>query len=247
MGPAHPTATNATSPPAFRLLVMAKAPVAGRVKTRLCPPFTPGEAAELAAAAIADTLAAVMAAVPLAARRGMRVEPVLVLDGAPGSWLTRLLENEIEGQVRLPVVAQREGGLDARLAGAFQDATANLPALLVGMDTPQLTPGLLVQALETLARPGCDAVLGHAEDGGWWTLGLRKPDPALLLGVPMSTPWTGKAQQSQLIDADLTVSLLPELRDVDTVEDAEQVAGLVPGSRFARTLRGLRLPAALAL
>jgi uncharacterized protein len=245
MGAEHPTADDGTSLPAIRLLVMAKTPVAGRVKTRLCPPFSPAEAAELASAAIADTLAAVIAAVPLAARRGHRVEPVLVLDGNPGTWLTRLLENGMEGPVCMRVLAQRDGGLDVRLAGAFEDAAGALPALLVGMDTPQLTPNLLVNAIETLGMPGCDAVLGHAEDGGWWALGVRRPDPALLLGVPMSTPWTGMAQESRLSQAGLHVSRLRELRDVDTAEDAEQVAGLAPGSRFACTFRRLRMPAAL--
>ena len=76
---------------------MAKAPVAGRVKTRLCPPFLPAEAAELAAAAIADTLAAACAAVPLAARRGFQLEPVLVLDGTPDGRLRHFLQEDIEG------------------------------------------------------------------------------------------------------------------------------------------------------
>ena len=244
MGSDHTTIGGGASLPLFRLLVMAKTPVPGRVKTRLCPPFTPAEAAELAAAAIADTLAAVIAAVPLAARQGYRVQPVLVLDGEPGAWLTRLVE--IEGQLGMRVIAQRQGGLDVRLAAAFRDAAPDGPAVLIGMDTPQVTAGQLVRAIETLATPGCDAVLGRAEDGGWWTLGLRRPDPALLIGIPMSTPNTGAAQQSRLLEAGLTVSLLAELRDVDTVEDAEQVAWLAPGSRFARTFHRLRLPAAIA-
>ncbi len=228
---------------AVRLLVMAKTPVAGRVKTRLCPPFTPTEAAELAGAAIADTLAAVAAAVPLGARLGLHIEPTLVLDGDPGSWLAQLLE--VDGPGDLRVVAQREGDLDVRLAGAFEDAPGAPAGLLIGMDTPQVSPQLLVQAIETLLTPGCDAVLGHAEDGGWWTLGVRRPDPALLLGVPMSTSRTGSAQHVRLLEAGLDVSLLEELLDVDTAEDAVRVAQLAPASRFARTLHHLRRDAAL--
>jgi hypothetical protein len=229
---------------AIRLLVMAKTPVAGRVKTRLCPPFTPAEAAELAGAAIADTLATVVAAVPLGALLGLRIEPTLVLDGDPGSWLAQLLE--VDGPGNLRVIAQRSGDLDVRLAGAFEDAAGAQAALLIGMDTPQVSPQELVRAIETLMAPGCDAVLGPAEDGGWWTLGVRRPDPALLIGVPMSTSSTGKAQRARLLEAGLNVSLLGELLDVDTAEDAMRVAQMAPASRFTRTLNHLRRNAALA-
>jgi hypothetical protein len=220
------------------LLVIAKEPIAGRVKTRLTPPYTPEQAASLAAAAIADTMAAVLAAVPKARAHGHVVEPVLVLDGEPGAWLHDLLE--VPFAVR--VIPQRPGGLDARLAGAFEDATrgtGSTCALLVGMDTPQLTGTLLADAIDTLAAPDCDAVLGLADDGGWWTLGVRRADPALLLGVPMSTSETGQEQHERLIGAGLSVSLLGRLRDVDTAADADQVAALAPRGRFAATLSRL--------
>ncbi len=226
-----------------RLLVMAKRPVAGRVKTRLCPPFSPAEAAELAAAAIADTLAAAFAAVPVAALRGYRLEPVLVLDGRPDGWLPPLLRHEVDGPAQMRVVPQRGDQLDSRLAAAFEDAAFDVPALLIGMDTPQVTSSTLVGAIEALAAPGCDAVLGHAEDGGFWALGLRRADPALLLGVPMSTAFTGAAQESRLAAAGLRVGVLEQLCDVDTAEDSERVAALAPASRFARTLHRVRRPA----
>ncbi|WP_055541075.1 TIGR04282 family arsenosugar biosynthesis glycosyltransferase, partial [Streptomyces neyagawaensis] len=181
------------------LLVIAKEPRPGRVKTRLCPPFTPAEAAALAEAALADTLDAV-AATP-ADRR------VLVLDGEPGPWLPPGFD----------VVPQRGGGLDERLAAAF--AGCDGPALLVGMDTPQLTPELM-----TVDLAGCDAYFGPAEDGGFWALGLAAPDPELLRGVPMSTSVTGAVQRARLTAAGLRVRDLPALRDVDTADDAEAVA-----------------------
>ncbi|WP_432248215.1 TIGR04282 family arsenosugar biosynthesis glycosyltransferase [Streptomyces sanyensis] len=199
------------------LLVIAKEPRPGRVKTRLTPPYTPEEAARLAAAALADTLAAVAAAP--ASRR------VLVLDGAPGPWLPPGFD----------VLPQCGGGLDARLAAAF--AACEGPALLVGMDTPQVAPELLAGALD-----GHDACFGPAEDGGFWALGLAVPDPALLRGVPMSTPVTGAAQRARLAAAGLRVRELPLLRDVDTAEDAEAVARQAPGSRFAAELALLRRP-----
>ncbi|MFE1250773.1 DUF2064 domain-containing protein [Streptomyces sp. NPDC058735] len=193
------------------LLVIAKEPRPGRVKTRLTPPFTPAQAAGLAEAALADTLRAVSAAP--ADRR------VLVLDGAPGPWLPPGFD----------VVPQCAGGLDERLADAF--ARCSGPALLVGMDTPQVTPDLL-----GVDFGGCDAWFGPAEDGGFWALGLARPDPALLRGVPMSTPQTGAVQRQRLVAAGLRVRDLPRLRDVDTAADARAVAALAPRGAFAARL-----------
>jgi glycosyltransferase A (GT-A) superfamily protein (DUF2064 family) len=109
--------------------------------------------------------------------------------------------------------------------------------VLVGMDTPQITPELLHTAVQALTE--YDAVFGPATDGGFWLLGLRRPDPGLLLGVPMSRPHTGRVQLDRLGQADLRVRHLPELTDVDTAADAVQVASEAPASRFARTLREL--------
>jgi uncharacterized protein len=197
------------------LLVIAKEPVPGRVKTRLTPPYTPAQAAALAEAALADTLGTV-AATP-AARR------VLALAGRPGPWLPRGFE----------VIPQRGAGLDERLANAFADADG--PAVLVGMDTPQATPGMLAGAARALEE--ADAVFGPADDGGWWLLGLRRPDPALLLGVPMSRPDTGACQLDRL--RGLHVRTLPTLTDVDTAADAAHVAARAPGTHFAAALRAV--------
>lgn len=194
------------------LLVIAKEPRPGRVKTRLTPPFTPEEAAALAEAALADTLD-VISCTP-AKRR------VLVLDGSPGPWLPPGVE----------VVPQCAGGLDERLAAAF--AGCDGPALLIGMDTPQVTPASL-----TVDFADCDAYFGPAEDGGFWALGLAAPDPGLLRGVPMSTPRTGAAQRRRL--AHLRVRELPRLRDVDTAHDATLVAREAPTGRFAMHLARL--------
>jgi rSAM/selenodomain-associated transferase 1 len=203
------------------LLVIAKAPVPGRVKTRLTPPCTPEQAAELAGAALADTLAAAAAA-RRAARR------VLVLDGEPGSWVP-------DGFV---VVPQRGAGLAARLAAAFEDAGA--PAFLVGMDTPQLTPELLDAGLAALDV--ADAAYGAAFDGGYWGIGLRRADPAVFRDVPMSARDTGAVQRARLAELGLRTALLPRLRDVDTIADARAVAAEAPDTRFAATLAGVDEP-----
>jgi glycosyltransferase A (GT-A) superfamily protein (DUF2064 family) len=179
------------------------------VKTRLCPPFTPAQAASLAAAALRDTLDAVLTA--QASRR------ILALDGAPGSWIPGGFE----------VIAQRGTGLDERIAHAIAPVAS--PVLVIGMDTPQLTPRQL-----SLTWSEHDAWFGPADDGGYWALGLRDPDPTLVLGVPMSRDDTGAIQLARLHGAGLRVGLLPALRDVDTAEDAAVVAAATPGSRFAR-------------
>ncbi len=207
-----------------QVLVLAKAPRAGQVKTRLCPPYSPEQAAQLAAAALADTLG-VVASAP-AARH------LLVLEGDAG-----------EGVVPPPfgVIGQRGEGLDERLAAAFDDGYrhAALPQLLLGMDTPQVSRPLLIEALATLTEPRCDAVIGPTMDGGYWCLGLARPDSRALLGVPMSTTHTYDAQCERLARRGLRTRVLPLLRDVDTAPDAWAVAREVPHTTFAQVLRSL--------
>ncbi|MET8451111.1 DUF2064 domain-containing protein [Streptomyces sp. NPDC005209] len=201
------------------LLVIAKEPVPGRVKTRLTPPYTSQEAAALAEAALTDTLHTVLRA---PARRR-----VLVLDGTPGPWLPPGFE----------VAAQVSGGLDERIVGAFELCDDG-PALLVGMDTPHMS----VDLLSRVGQDGLDAWFGPASDGGFWALGLAAPARArsLVRGVPMSTDRTGAIQRLRLAQAGLTVRDLPSLRDVDTAADAAAVAGLCPpSSRFATTMASL--------
>ena len=200
------------------LLVMAKAPVPGRVKTRLCPPLTPEQAAALALAALEDPLAAAAAC---AARRR-----VVVHDGEPGAWLPAGFE----------LRAQAEGGLGARMAAAFEAAPS--PALLIGSDAPQVTPALLDAGLAALAHH--DAVLGPAADGGYWAIGLRRPAQGAFDGIPMSEPGTGAAQRARLAALGLSVAEPAPLRDVDTIEDARAVAAAAPDTRFAAAVAAVR-------
>jgi glycosyltransferase A (GT-A) superfamily protein (DUF2064 family) len=201
-----------------RVVVFAKSPVPGRVKTRLSPPYTRVDAARLAAAALQDTLAAA-----LATRRSV----VLALDGAPPKWVPAAVH----------VVPQVRGAFDVRLAAAVTAGRPG-PVVVVGMDTPQLTPRLLGLAADAVDGATA-AVFGPALDGGWWLLGLASPRPDLLLGVPASTPHTGTLQRRRLVDAGLSVTDLPELRDVDTADDVTAVARAAAGTRFARLVRRL--------
>lgn len=195
------------------LLVLAKEPVPGRVKTRLCPPCSPTDAAAIAEAALRDTLAAAVAS------SADRV--VLALDGRPGPWCPPGVE----------VVAQGEGSLADRLTTAW--AATHGPALQIGMDTPQVTAADLDGAMATVAAPGVDAALGLAHDGGWWALGLHRPHPEAFVGIPTSRADTGARQRARLEALDLRVVMLEERSDVDTWEEALAVAAEPPHGRFA--------------
>jgi uncharacterized protein len=207
------------------VVVIAKAPRPGRSKTRLCPPCTPIQAATVAGAALADTLEVVT--------RCRADRRVLLLDGPPGAWAPSGFD----------LVPQRGRGLDERLALGFEDVFSavehEVATLLLGMDTPQVTPGLLDGALDLLGSTTVSAVLGLAEDGGWWSIGLRRPRRDVFSGVPMSTGETGLRQLDRLRACGHVVGSLPRLRDVDRWDDAHHVAGLVPDGRFARTVRAL--------
>lgn len=209
---------------AATLAVIAKAPTPGTSKTRLCPPISLALAAELAEAALRDTLAAV-------ASTGAE-RKVIVLDGIPGPWLPSGFE----------LIEQRGEGLDERLAAAFADLSE--PAVIIGMDTPQVSASILDRALARLeSHP---AVLGPAADGGYWAIGLRRADSRTLLGIPMSTAHTLAAQRMRLRALGLTLAELETLRDVDTFADALAVAAQAPDTQFARRLGELPLARAAA-
>jgi glycosyltransferase A (GT-A) superfamily protein (DUF2064 family) len=207
-----------------RVLVVAKAPVAGRVKTRLGAEVGLAAAAEIAAAALLDTMAA--------CRAGFGPDACLLslsgdfADSVRGDELARAAEG-------WSVARQRGSTFAERLANAHLDVPPGGPVVQVGMDTPQLTPALLTEV--AAATDEHDAVLGPAEDGGWWVLALRRPTAARSLhDVPMSTATTYDDTRRALVGEGLDVGAARTLRDVDTVADADAVAATVPGSHFAR-------------
>lgn len=197
------------------MMVIAKTPEPGRSKTRLCPPLTSAQACDVAWACLHDTLA-VVADLPVSRR-------VLVLDGEPGAWIPAGFD----------VIRQRGAGLAARLAAAFTDVDD--AAVVIAMDTPQVTGELLADALNAVAAGAGVASFGPAGDGGFWLLGLpRGAERARVFeGVPMSVAHTGAAQRARLHHLGYEVRELAVLRDVDTFEDLGAVAHLIPGSMTA--------------
>jgi rSAM/selenodomain-associated transferase 1 len=209
----------------IHIIVMAKEPRAGTVKTRLCPPLTPVEAAGLARAALIDTLHVV-------ARTNVRAHSV-ILEGDVGDWLPS----------SCAVIVQRQGDFAHRLAGAMEDAwdQHQIPIVLIGMDTPQVNSGLLASCARSLLQPDVDAVLGRAADGGYWIIGSREPVAGMFDGVPMSTDRTADVQLEKLEHLGLRTTLLPMLRDVDEFDDALAVAASAPDTEFARAVKKLSL------
>ncbi len=209
------------------LLVVAKAPEPGRAKTRLAATVGDRVAAEIAAAALLDTLDAVAAA-PVA---GRVVALTGDLDAAAGAAeIRRRLES-------FRVIPQRGDDFAGRLANAHADAgtwPGGQPVLQIGMDTPQVTAELLASCARRLLQ--AQAVLGLALDGGWWVLGLQTPTAAeFLRRVPMSQPNTGKLTLKALHDNGLDVTPVEPLSDFDVIADVAAVRDACdPASRFAR-------------
>jgi hypothetical protein len=204
----------------MHVTIIAKTPVAGLVKTRLCPPCSHEQAAQVAAAALADTFSAVDS---VAAATGAR--RVLLLDGEPQPWMPAGYE----------VVRQRDGRLDERLCGGFADLG---PGVIIGMETPHAAPAL-VGALDAVSR-GVEA-LGLATDGGYWMIGLTAMAIELgglvFDGVPMSSSHTGMAQLRRLHLLGRPVHVVPVARDLDTFDDLVSVAAAGRGGELGAVAR----------
>ena len=209
------------------VLVVAKAPVPGEAKTRLAAGVGEQAAADIAAAALLDTLDAVASA---------------PIEGRVVAFTGDLHEASNSDEIRdrladFTVLPQRGKDLAERLAIAHLDAAAaftGLPVLQIGMDTPQVTADLLSDCARELLA--CDAVLGPARDGGWWVLGVTNAAMAdCLRSIPTSRSDTGVVTLTALRDTGVDVSLVPVLAEVDTAADVD--AGrrdCAPDSRFTR-------------
>src|SRR5215210_7806632 len=194
------------------LLVVAKQPAAGQTKTRLCPPLTGAAAAALYACFLRDTLD-VMRQVPDVGR-GIVYLPEAALDYF--SALAPDMQLSLQQGVTL---GER---LDHLLTAALEAGASQ--AVVMDSDSPTLPADYLVQAFKALDGPS-DVVLGPCEDGGYYLIGLKRPQPRLLRDVQMSTPHVVRDTIALAEQLGLKVTLLPIWYDVDTVAELDRLCG----------------------
>ena len=197
--------------------VMAKAPRVGDVKTRLVPPLSPEEAAELGACFLRDIADNILAAAERASIRGfIAYSPA----GAEG-----VLRPLLPPQIGL--LAPRRSGLGASLCDAAADllAAGYGAACLVNADSPTLPTAVLAAAAEALLRPGDRLVLGPAEDGGYYLIGLKRPHPRLFEEIAWSTPAVLRQTRERAASLALETVLLPPWYDVDDLNSLHRLLG----------------------
>jgi rSAM/selenodomain-associated transferase 1 len=207
--------------PRRALVVIAKEPVPGAVKTRLAPSLGADGAARAAAAMLADTLA-VMARVD--------AEPWVCF--APPDARTRMAH--LAPGCRL--LAQVEGDLGDRLAACFAALLGGVAerVVVVGADTPHVPRATYQAAFALLDQ--VDVVLGPAADGGYYLVGAKAALPELFVGVPMGTDAVLRVTIQRAIRRRLRIGTVPMLRDLDRLEDlrAALAAGELDGSPRTR-------------
>lgn len=201
------------------LIVFAKHPVPGRVKTRLNPPLTPEEAAELYRCMLLDTLTKVRSLPDVSGYLFYQDEKAALpyFQGIAPEF------------VLLP---QQGCDLGARMAGAFREVLSrgHRRVVIVGTDAPDLPVDYLHQAFRALAEESVDVVFGPSSDGGYYLLALKTLPDCLFEGIAWSTGTVLVESLARAVEADLRVRLLPEWHDVDTPTDLWREGLVSPGN-----------------
>ncbi len=201
------------------LAIFLKAPVAGKVKTRLCPPLSEDEALQLYTVFVEDLLDA--------ASQTRSRSIWLIHDGPrPSEYLPdELLARLNDPLGRLRELPQREGDLGERLQRAVKDLdlSGSLPVLFVGSDHPDL-PTLAMDHL-LVALPSADLILGEASDGGAWGIGVSTPHPGLFESIAWSRADTASSLLDRAASLNLSSRLLSPWHDVDELNDLTALWG----------------------
>jgi len=200
------------TPQPAALVIFAKAPIPGEVKTRLCPPLTPDEAATLHGSFVLDMLERTKLAV---AKSQLPFHRYLAC--APSSELVFFKIMEERQGVRL--LDQGGDDLGQRMHQTFVDLFAKgyKQIIIVGTDVPTLPLSVYQEALTLLGKS--DVVLGPALDGGYYLIGLKQPAEHLFIGVPWSTDQVLAVTQQNAKTLGLSVGLTTPWRDIDTIAD----------------------------
>lgn len=198
------------------LVIFAKAPIPGEVKTRLCPPLTPDEAATLHGSFVLDMLERSKLA---GAKLQLPFHRYLAC--APSSELVFFKIMEERQDVRL--LDQVGEDLGQRMHHTFVELFAKgyKQVIIVGTDVPTLPLSVYQEALTLLGRS--DVVLGPALDGGYYLIGLKQPAEKLFTGVPWSTGQVLAVTQQKAKTLGLSVGLTTAWRDVDTIADLQSL------------------------
>jgi rSAM/selenodomain-associated transferase 1 len=196
---------------------MAKAPRVGEAKTRLVPAWTPEQAAGLSACFIRDAVENIAAAAPHAAIDGY-------IAHSPAGAAAEFAPLLVDGIRLLP---SRRGGLGASLHDAAADllATGYGAVCLINSDSPTLPSSLLVEAARALALPQDRIVLGPAEDGGYYLIGLKQPHARLFEEIAWSTPAVFAQTVDRAREIGLEPVVLPAWYDVDDLASLWRLDG----------------------
>ena len=196
------------------LVIFAKAPIPGQVKTRLCPPLTPDESATLHGSFVIDTLERTKTA---ATKLKLPIDRYLAC--APSA--TYVFFKIMEERQEVKLIDQVGEDLGARMNQAFQMLFTKgyRRVLLIGTDVPSLPLDHFKQTLTLLENH--DLVLGPALDGGYYLIGLKRPIPELFVDIPWSTDQVLRLTQKKAVTLGVTTALLEPWRDVDTVADLQ--------------------------
>ena len=196
------------------LAIFAKAPVAGQVKTRLCPPLTPEQAADLCRCFLLDTV-----------ERMCGLEAVQVFLAITPADSQPLFRSLLPFPVRYQ--PQRGASLGERQMNTLHDllAAGFSRAVLIGSDIPSLPVAHVQAAFRRLEDPGCDAVFGPSRDGGYYLVGVREVHRPLFENIAWSTPQVLQQTLEQARKHGYRVALVPSWYDVDTPQDLLRLAG----------------------
>jgi uncharacterized protein len=215
------------------IAIFAKSPVRGAVKTRLCPPLSPDQAAELYRAFLLDSM-----------------HIISEVDGIEPGVLFTPAEAGDDFRVLAPshffLVPQSGDGFGERLAHGFRKLfTRGFDAVaIMDADSPTLPRAHIAELFERLANPGCDVAVGPCDDGGYWAIGMKRLHVEVLTGITWSTELVLAQTLRRVRDASLRAVCASGWHDVDTGEALarlrRELTGPVPPAP-ARTVEALGL------